>query len=115
MTDPIPVTIGGEVIAVPAVMNFATLKRAWPGIKALGEATDLIQRISAATQILSAALRRIRPELSPEELEERLRPGELGAVIEAMPRLLDASGLVPAGEAPPGVSPAAASTASSTN
>ena len=90
------------------------LKRAWPGIQALEAAADLLDHVAAATKILSAALYRTRPELTPQELEERLRPAELGGVIAAVPLLLRASGLLPAGEAVPGASPATASTAIST-
>ena len=32
------VTIGGEAIVLPPILNFASLKRAWPAIRASGAA-----------------------------------------------------------------------------
>jgi hypothetical protein len=101
MTDINSVTIGGEAIPLPPILNFAALKRAWPGIKAFGAATDTVERVSAAIAVVSATLARQYPELTPAEIEERLRPGEIMGLVEALPAILDASGLVPSGEATP--------------
>jgi hypothetical protein len=103
--EPIAITLGGEAVAIPPVMNFAQLKRAWPGIRALGEAADMVDRVSASIRILAAALGRVRPELTAEEIEERLRPGEMAGLMAALPFLLEASGLVPSGEAGPRATP----------
>jgi hypothetical protein len=99
--DAITLTIGGERVALPPILNFAALKRAWPGITALGEATGTVERVAAAIRVVSAALHRVRPELTPEEIEERLRPDEMAGLVGILPAILDASGLVPSGEARP--------------
>lgn len=101
MAERVTVMIGGEAIALPPILNFAALKRAWPGIKALGQAADTVERVAATVEIVAAVLRRDRPELTREEIEERLRPGEMVGLVDALPALLDSSGLVPSGEAAP--------------
>jgi hypothetical protein len=131
------VKIGGEEITLPAIMNFATLERVWPALKALDDAPDVVGKVSCALAFLAAVLLKTRPELSLAVLKERLRvqrfdpqtnallPGidERPGVIAAVTALCIASGLVakeepkekPEGEAEPpaapGQEPAAATTA----
>jgi hypothetical protein len=114
MTEPVTITIGGEAVTVPPVMNFALLKRAWPAIRRLGETQDVIERLDAAVGIVAAALMRARPELTAEEIAERLKPEEMAGLFGVVPTILDASGLVPPGEARPVLAPAKNSTAIST-
>jgi hypothetical protein len=67
------VTIGGEEITLPAIMNFATLKRCWPAITAFDGAADDISRVSSALAFLAMVLAEARPDLTPHVLEQRLR------------------------------------------
>jgi hypothetical protein len=101
MGDDFEVTIGGEAIPVPP-MNFAALKRAWPAIQVLPSLNNAIDQATAVVEILAAALARSRPELTAGEIETRLGGGEVPGLLEALPRLLEQSGLVPKGEASPG-------------
>ena len=45
------VKIGGEEIALLAIMNFATLKRAWPALQAIDEAPKAIDKVSAGARL----------------------------------------------------------------
>jgi hypothetical protein len=106
MTETMLVTIAGEAVSVPAVMNFTALKRAWTSITALGEAADPVAQIEAAIGIVAAALAKVRPDLTADVIGERLKGPEMIGLLGAVPALLAASGLVPAGEAQPGIAPA---------
>jgi len=106
MTETMIVTIGGEAVAVPAVMNFTALKRAWMSIMALGEAADPVAQIEAAIGIMAAALARVRPDLTADVIGERVEGAEMIGLLSAVPALLASSGLVPTGEAQPGTAPA---------
>ena len=66
-------TIGGEEITLPPIMNLKTLKRAWPALQAVDEAADNVARVSASLAFLAAVLVESRPELSLSALEDRLR------------------------------------------
>lgn len=107
MPDPINVSIGGEVVSVPPILNFAGLERAWPAIKASAGATDPIARVSSDIAVISAAIIMTRPDLTVPVIKERLRIGladdtdERSGVSEAVGKLLVASGLIRAGEATP--------------
>lgn len=103
------ISLAGEAVPLPAILNFAALKRAWPHIRALGEAADALDRVEAAIGIAAASLHRARPELTVAEIAERLRPDEIPVLAAAVPRLLERSGLV--GAAPSGEREAVASTA----
>ncbi|HLY53949.1 MAG TPA: hypothetical protein VKS60_00245 [Stellaceae bacterium] len=112
MTAPVTVTIGGEAIALPAVLNFAGLERAWPAIEALGAAATVFDRVGAALRIVAAASG--RPDLLEEAVKERLVLPEVAPLLDAIPAAFAAWGLVPAGEAQPGEAGAASgSTATS--
>ncbi len=97
----VPIVIGGEVIGVPP-MNFASLKRAWPAIRALPDMRDAVEQAGAVVEIVAAALAAVRPELTIAEIEQRLSGGEVLALVGAAPRLLAASGLVRSEDAEPG-------------
>ena len=109
MSDTITVTIGGEVIPLPLIMNFATLKRVWPAVRAFSNSTDPIDIVSTAIGFVSALLVTTRPELDVPEIEKRLVVGAKGdeqaALTECVNAILKASGLTrdaaEAGEAPP--------------
>ena len=107
------VTIGGETIAVPVIMNFAMLERAWPAIKASAIATDPIEGAAADIGIISAVLIPVRPELTVIEIKKRLLVNrmadtdERAGLADAVRRLLIQSGLVREGEAEPPETPAA--------
>lgn len=126
MAEPVNVTIGGEVIAVPPIMKFDVLERAWPLVQAWNAALsvgDDFGREVAAVGIISAALLKTRPELTPHEIKSRLAvalftedgapiiEAERFAILLATSALLRASGLVSAGEARPPATPAAETTA----
>jgi hypothetical protein len=80
----VPIVIGGEVIGVPP-MNFASLKRAWPAIRALPDMRDAVEQAGAVVEIVAAALAAVRPELTIAEIEQRLSGGEVLALVGAAP------------------------------
>lgn len=124
------VKIGGEDIALPAIMNFATLERAWPALKAIEAQDDPIGRISSSLAFLAAVLLPSRPDLNLQTLKERLRikrfnpdtgepdgEDERPGIAAAVRQLCLASGLISSKpdegeEAPPGdgAAPAAPAT-----
>lgn len=69
----------------------------------------------ADIKILAAALRRVRPDLTLDEIRERLNFEEARAVSEKMADLLAISGFGESGEAQEAVGSTATSTASSPN
>jgi len=112
MDQDLTITIGGEAVTVPP-MCFAALKRAWPAIQTMPGRADLIEQASCAVEIVAAALADSRPDLSVAAIEARLQGSELVGLVTRLPRLLEASGLLPsasagAGDARPG-EPAAGS------
>jgi hypothetical protein len=117
MTDTVTVKIGGEDIVLPLIMNFATLKRAWPALLAWDAADDPVAKTSSALAFVANVLAKTRPDLTQPALEERLRvarykPGtdeeiehdERRSLNQAVRQLAVESGLVP--QTPP-ESPAA--------
>jgi hypothetical protein len=125
------VTIGGEAIVLPPILNFAGLKRAWPAMRASGATTDSTDRVSADIAVIAAALLPTRPDLTIPEIEKRLRinrfdgTDERPGIMDAVTRLMIASGLVSQGEMeeaakkaleelPPPASPAATETTEAT-
>lgn len=102
----VSVTIGGEAILVPAIMNFATLERVWPAIDASVKAKDAIEQTSANIAVISAALLSIRPDLTVAEIKKRLRinvadgSDERPGLTKATDDLITLSGLVPAKKSP---------------
>ena len=98
------VTIGGEAIVLPPILNFAGLKRIWPGIRVSGATKDPTERVAADIATIAGALLPTRPELTALEIEKRLlinradgtdeRPG----IMEAVTLLMIASGLITQGE-----------------
>lgn len=114
MPEAITVRIGGEGFTVPLIMNFATLERAWPALKALGDTRDPLEQVSAGIAMLAAVLMPVHPELHVGEIKSRLRVNmadgtdERTGVMDAVNRLMSASGLLPKGEdLPPGKEPPA--------
>jgi hypothetical protein len=99
MTEEVTVTLGGEAVAVPP-MCFAALKRAWPAIQAMPAKANLIDQAACAVEILAAALSDSRPDLTQAAIEARLKGSELVALVGRLPRLLEASGLLPASPSP---------------
>ncbi len=98
------VTIGGEAIVLPPILNFASLKRVWPAMRASGAATDSTDRVAADIAVIAAALLPTRPDLTVPEIEKRLRinrfdgSDERPGIMDAVTRLMIASGLVSQGE-----------------
>lgn len=119
MPDPIKVMIGGEEIALPPIMNFETLERAWPAIEAFSAARDGIVETSACLAMFAAVLVETKPDLTLPALKKRLRinradgSDERPGISAAAARLLVASGLVQkessAGEELPAAPPPAPS------
>jgi hypothetical protein len=119
LSDTINVRIGGEDIALPLILNFAQLKRAWPAIDAVENATNEITRVSAILAFFAALLAKTQPALTQPALEERLivkrwdpatdgervESDERLGVITAFREVCEASGLIP--RMPPEPSPGA--------
>ena len=94
MDQDVTITIGGEAIAVQP-MCFAALKRAWPAIQTMPARANLLDQASCAVEIVAAALADSRPDLTVAAIEARLKGSELVGVVSQLPRLLEASGLLP--------------------
>jgi hypothetical protein len=113
MAEQNTVTIGGEDVVLPPIMNFATLERAWPALQAMAAAQDPIASAASAIALVAAALVSTRPDLTMPVIKERLRinvvdgTDERPGLLRAVDRLCVASGLVRAGEARPPEPPAA--------
>jgi hypothetical protein len=105
MDQDVILTLGGEAVAVPP-MCFAALKRAWPAIQSMPAQANLVDQASCAVEIVAAALSASRPDLTVAAIEGRLKGSELVGLVTRLPLLLEASGLLPAGSAAPGESPA---------
>ncbi len=109
MTDTVKVRIGGEEIAVPLIMNFATLKRTAAARDAFAEASDQMGQVAAGLALIAQILLKTKPELSAPALEEKLRvrhydpatddaetgEDERPGLIEAIVEIYKASGLIP--------------------
>lgn len=119
MSDTITVKIGGEQIDLPLVLNFATLERVWPCIKAMNAASDTIAETGAAIGMVAALLLPKRPELNAVEIKQRVRinlrdgTDERIGIVTAVSAIIRESGLIPAevetavqGEADPPAIPA---------
>jgi hypothetical protein len=106
--EPNFVTIGGERIQLPAVMNFAVLRRVLPGINASAAATEKFAQDAAHICVVAALLVETRPEFSVVEIEKRLlinmRDGsdERPGLADAVNKLIEVSGLVPLEPVPAG-------------
>lgn len=106
--DPVKVTIGGEEIALPAIMNLAQLERAWPAVEAYSAASGIAE-VSSALAFISGLLVETRPELTLPELKKRTRVqrfdpatdndlsplDERPGIIAAMIAVCKGSGLIP--------------------
>jgi hypothetical protein len=128
VSDTINVRIGGEDIAVPLILNFAQLKRAWPAIDAVENATNEITRVSAILAFFAALLAKTQPALTQPALEERLivkrwdpatdgervESDERLGVITAFREVCEASGLIPRMPPEPGPGAEAAAASPST-
>jgi hypothetical protein len=114
MSDAITIVLKGETIALPAIMNFEMLERAWPGIRAHAQAGDFVQQVSAACAVVAAVLKEVRPELNLPEIKKRLQVDRTGNVderniiVKAVDDLCRVSGLVKPGEEMPAENPPAA-------
>lgn len=92
------VMIDGKAYPLP-VMKFKQLKQAFPLIEQVQGATDPMEMASAAIAVVSIAMSREHPEMTPEWLEENmtiLETKELGAVMMG---IMIQSGLVTEGDA----------------
>lgn len=113
MADVVTVIIGGEPVTIPLVMNFETLERVWPAIKASSRATDSVEQAAASIAVISGAIIASRPDLSISEIKSRLRVNimdgtdERPGIVRAADELLIASGLIKVGEDQPPEAPAA--------
>jgi hypothetical protein len=117
MTETVTVKIGGEDVVLPLILNFATLKRAWPALLAWDAAGDPVAKTSSALAFVASILAKTNPALTQPALEERLRverykPGtdeeaehdERNGLNRAVRRVAVESGLVP--QTPPAPRPA---------
>lgn len=105
MTDEkVTITLGGETIEIPPILNFAGLKRINEPLKAILKIDDPVEMTSAAIRIVSVALRENRADLTPEAIEKKLLISEYPEMLTAGLAVLRASGLIrskSAGEAQP--------------
>ncbi|MGH7052552.1 MAG: hypothetical protein ACREFA_01845 [Stellaceae bacterium] len=98
MIDGITVRMGGRDWIV-APLTLGQLRRLWPHVQHLGESGAGMgeKEVSVVVEIVTAALQRTYPGMTPAKVEELLDLGNAGAVLNAV---LTGSGLRPAlGEA----------------
>ena len=96
MLDGVDILVGGETMILPP-LNWRSAKKFFKDITS-GSLDNPELAIDLMPQILFAALARNYPDLTQDELEDRITPGEILSVI---PKLLTVSGFVeaPKGEA----------------
>lgn len=105
MDETVPVSIGGQIYRLPLIVNFATLKRIAEPLDAYTGTTKPIWRVAACIRIVEVMLRATNPELTSDEIENRLRVNVRDGLDERAPleaavaQLVQASGLIPKGEA----------------
>jgi hypothetical protein len=98
--DGIAVRMGGREWIVPP-LTLGQLRRLWPQVQRLGEVGAGLgeDEITAMVDLVTAALQRNYPDLTPEQVADLLDLGNSGAVLNAV---LTGSGLRPTtGEAAP--------------
>jgi hypothetical protein len=109
MSDSVKVTIGGEEIELPRILNFAQLERTWPAVEAYSAAAGGVAQISAALAFIAGLLVETRPELNLAELKRRTRVERYDPATEdslsplderpgihtALSEICKASGLIP--------------------
>ena len=110
MIPGVAVAMGGHDWLVPP-LTLGELRRLMPKVRQLTEIGAAMgeEQIAVLVEIVTAALRRNYPDVTPEEVENLLDLGNAAPVLNAV---LTGSGLklggTPAGEAPaPGTSPGA--------
>ena len=109
----VTIEIGRETIEVPTVQSFGQLERAWPAINAYDAASDVVERGAAAIGILASLIARARPELTPEELKERMSRRQVARLDGQVMEILKDSDVMEErapGEAGPAEAPARSST-----
>jgi hypothetical protein len=97
LPDSIATTIGGETVEVPE-LSWAAFKRARPIMEAAGAAIDWVEDREGTLKILAIALESTRPELTFEEIEERLSLREAMGMGTFLLELLRLSGIAQRGE-----------------
>jgi hypothetical protein len=106
------VTIGGKPYEIEA-LGFKALKQAWPHIKKNQDAgkpgadgvvpeVDPIEQMSNAIAIVSAALVKKYPEMTPENIEEEISAVECAALDRAIIDVMVAAGFAQRGPTPSG-------------
>lgn len=91
------VTIGGTDYDVPP-MKFKTLKKAYPIIMAARESDDPMEVASVGIEVLSLAMTKQHPDMTPEWLEEEMFINETMALGEFIGQIMVDSGLVTEGD-----------------
>lgn len=93
------VEIGGETVAVPTMLYFNQQQLCHPEIRRIRELKvsdgnyDAFDLTQIAVSVVSAALRKVRPDLTTFEIGERLNPAQYPKMREAMWAVLYGSGL----------------------
>jgi len=101
MIEGVTVHMAGMDWVVPP-LSFKALKRALPALAQLnGSGGDAAGQIDALVAFLHAALQRNYPDLTLAELEDWLEVRDRAAIMEALPKILQMSGLTPQGESSP--------------
>lgn len=89
MLDGEKIIVGGEEMVMPP-LNIKAVKKFY---KQLQQGLDPSQSVEVVTEIIYEALARNYPDLTTEQLEERLSLPEMN---EVLPKLLEVSGFVAA-------------------
>jgi hypothetical protein len=91
MLDGVKIKVGGEEMTLPP-LNWKATRKFFKDVTG-GALDDPEQAVDLMPELLLASLARNYPELTQEELEERITPGE---VLAAIPLLLQVSGFTQA-------------------
>lgn len=92
------ITVDGTEYEVPP-MKFATLKKAFPVILRVSQSTDPLELAVGAIEVVSLAMHKTHPEMTPEWLEENLSIEETRDLADIITEISIESGLVTREEA----------------
>lgn len=92
------VTIDGKEYNIPK-MKFKQLKACFPLVMAAQNAEDPMEMASAAIAVLSVALTKAHPEMTPEWIEENIEVEETKALGRVIADIMIQAGLMNEGDA----------------
>lgn len=93
MIDGIKIKLGGVDVVLPP-LNLKGLRKVLPLMERWNASLTLAEQVDMMVPIFHAALLRNYPDLTIDEMEDRMNADEVIPAINALPGLLELSGLV---------------------